>query len=140
MKFETIMRPSEILRQYLLPLFPQADDFEKSEYPIYIDYQFSFKDIGDKRITILQNSSSSPSRFVGNQEYISGNTCDIIVSAQNADEAYTVSQVIKNKLNNSRGLYGVIDIKPMSDIEPLGINAKKYYMFSCAYAIIKEDK
>lgn len=139
MKFQTITRPSEILRQFILPMFPQAENFEKSEYPIYIDYQFNFNDISDKRITILQSTSSGPSRFVGNKEYISGNSCDIIVASASADEAYTVSQVIKRKLNQCRGLYGVVDVQPLTDVEPLGINAKKLYMFTCSYGIIKED-
>lgn len=140
MNFQEITRPSEILRQYILPMFPQnEEDFSKSEYPIYIDYQFKFDGIEDKRITILQSNSSAPSRFIQNREYISGNSCDIIVSCKDANEAYTVSQLIKKKLNKSRGMYGVIDIQPLTDVEPLGINAKKLYMFTCSYGIIKED-
>lgn len=140
MNFEKILRPSEILRQCLLPLFPQnSEDFAKSEYPIYIDYQFNFDSINDKRITILQSNSSAPSRFVENKEYITGNSCDIIVTCKDADEAYTVSQIIKKRLNKTRGLYGIVDIQPLTDIEPLGVNSKKLYMFTCSYGIIKED-
>lgn len=140
MQFETILRPSEILRQCLLPMFPQDEtSVEKSEYPIYIDYSFSFDKTSNKRIVILQSSSAAPNRFIGNDEFVSGASCDIIVSSQNADEAYTISKVIEKKLNQIRNIYGIIDIQPLTGVEPMGINSKGFYMFSCTYGIIKEE-
>ena len=134
------MRSSKILMNYILPYFPQnEDDFEKSEFPIYIDYSISYSDIDTKRIMILQSQSSQPELFLGNKELIRGNTCDIIVASPNADEAYEVSERIFNRLRNCRGEDGIVQIVPINDIEPLGINAKRIYLYTCSFGIIKED-
>lgn len=134
------MRPSKILRECLLPYFPQnKDDFEKSEFPIYIDYSFSYDDVENKRIVILQSNSSSPNVFIGGKELLRGNTCDIIVASKDADEAYEASERIFKRLINCRGDYGIVQIVPIKDIEPLGINSKRFYLFSCSFGIIKED-
>jgi hypothetical protein len=134
------MRPSKILREYLLPYFPQNKaDFEKSEFPIYIDYSFSYDDVNNKRIVILQSNSSAPNVFIGGKELLRGNTCDIIVASKDADEAYEVSNRIFNRLRHCRGEYGVVEILPINDIEPLGINSKRFYLYTCSFGIIKED-
>lgn len=134
------MRPSKIIENYILPYFPQnEDDFEKSEFPIYIDYSFSYNDLNTKRILILQSNSSIPNTFIGNKEILRGNTCDIIVASPDADEAYDVSNKIFNRLRHCRGENGVVQIVPVTDIEPLGINSKRLYLYTCSYGIIKED-
>ena len=134
------MRSSKILMNYILPYFPQnEDDFEKSNFPIYVDYSFEYDSMDTKRIVIVQSNSSVPNLFLGNKELLRGMTCDIIVASPNADEAYEVSERIFNRLRNCRGEDGIVQIVPINDIEPLGINAKRIYLYTCSFGIIKED-
>ena len=134
------MRPSKIFEQLLLPYFPQnKDNFEESKFPIYVDYSFAYEDMDTRRIVILQSNSSAPSIFLGGKEIIRGNTCDIVVASPDADEAYNVSNIIFNRLRSCRNQYGIVQILPLNDVEPLGINSKRIFMYTCSYGILKED-
>lgn len=134
------MRPSKILRELLLSYFPQnEDDFEKSEFPIYVDYSFAYEDMTTKRILILQSNGPAPNTFISGKEIIRGSTCDIVVASPDADEAYTVSNIIFNRLRKVRNDYGILQIVPTTDIEPVGINSKRLYLYTCSFGILKED-
>lgn len=134
------MRPSKIVRELLLPYFPQNEDnFEKSEFPIYVDYSFAYEDMDTRRILILQSNGPAPNIFLGGNEIVRGSTCDIVVASPDADEAYMVSNIIFNRLRKVKNDYGILQIVPTTDIEPVGINSKRIYLYTCSYGILKED-
>lgn len=133
-------KPSEMIRNLISEIIPQnEEDFEKSNFPIYTDYSFQFDDINDKRIIVYQGKTNPPVAFVGDEQMMRLLSCDVVVASADFNESYTISNAIFNYLRKIKGNYGIIRIEASSDIEFLGINAKRLCLYSCSYAIIKEN-
>ena len=97
-------RPSKRIANILSNYFPQEKDFEKSIYPINIDYSVPFSDISKRRIIIYQTNGNNTLTFLGDKEDIRNFTFDVIVASDSADESFCVSNLIRNILKNIKML------------------------------------
>jgi hypothetical protein len=131
------MTLTEQIRDILKPIFPQEKKFEKSQIPIYTNYSLSYQDIDTKRIIIYQGNSLAPQQFIGNKEIIRSLTFDILVACKDIDEGYNISNQIFNYLRKYVDGSNFM-ILPMTDIDTVGFNQKKFYIYTCSYGILKK--
>lgn len=127
-------RPSKRIANILSNYFPQNKDFEKSIFPINIDYSVPFAEISKRRIIIYQTNGNDTLTFLGDKEDIRNFTFDVIVASDSADESFCVSNLIRNVLKKYKDAE-YVRIKPINDISPMGKNAKKLWLYTCSYNI-----
>lgn len=126
---------SEIIRELLSKIFKQKDNVEESELPIYVNYSIPYYEIDKSRIIIYNVDSLSPENFLGNEDILRTQGFSIVVSDKDDKVAFDRQNQIMDYLEHCGSFDDVIDIDAVSDIEPMGINPKKYYLYRCDYLI-----
>ena len=129
-----MIRPSQKIADILSKYFPQEKNFEKSVFPINIDYSIPFSDIDKRRIIIFQTDSRASTNFLGDKESIRNFTFDVIVASTDANESFTVSNMVRNILKKYKD-EEYVRISAIDDVTPLGKNAKKLWLYSCSFNI-----
>ena len=131
-----MIKPSEKIRNILSEVFPQEDDFEKSVFPINIDYSIPFYEIDKKRIIIYQTDGTDSQEFLGDNELLRNFNFEVIVSSYDSNEAFNISNFIYLYLRKYKDS-DYIKITPIGDISPMGQNSKKLWLYGCTYSIMK---
>ena len=129
-----MIRPSQKIANILKEYFPQEKNFERSIFPINIDFSVPFSDIDKRRIIIYQTDGRASMSFLGDKESIRNFTFDVIVASSDADESFTVSNMIRNILKKYKD-EEYVKITPINDITPMGKNAKKLWLYTCSFNI-----
>ena len=128
---------SEIVRPIIARLFPQKENVEDSDIPIYVNYSIPFSDVDKKRIMIYDANALSPQYFLGDQDVLRTQGITIIVADKDSKVAYDRSNLIMDFLTSIKQYGDIVSIRALDDIEPIGFNPKKYYLYKCNYAIIR---
>ena len=128
---------SELVRPIVARLFPQKQNVEDSEVPIYVNYSIPFYDVDKKRIMIYDANGLSPQYFLGDQDILRTQGLTVVVADKDSKVAYDRSNLIMDFLTSIKQYGDVVTIRAIEDIEPLGINPKKYYLYKCNYAITR---
>ena len=129
-----MVRPSQKIANILKEYFPQEKNFEKSVFPINIDYSVPFSDIDKRRIIIFQTDGKASMNFLGDKESIRNFTFDVIVASSDADESFTVSNMIRNILKKYKD-EEYVRISALDDVTPMGKNVKKLWLYTCSFNI-----
>ncbi len=128
---------SEIIREYLKRLFKQKSDVEKSDIPIYVNYSVPFYEIDKKRIMVYDENTMAPRTFLGDNEILRVQGFSVVVADNNSKVAYDRANSIMEYLTAINQDGNIVTIRAISDIEYLGINPKKYFLYSCDYSITR---
>lgn len=128
---------SEIVRPIIARLFPQKENVEDSDIPIYVNYSIPFSDVDKKRIMIYDANALSPKYFLGDQDVLRTQGITIIVADKDSKVAYDRSNLIMDFLTSIKQYGDIVSIRAIDDIEPVGFNPKKYYLYKCNYSIIR---
>ena len=130
-----MIKPSEKIRDILSSVFPQNKDFEKSPFPINVDYSVPFYDIDKRRIIVYQTDGARPQEFIGGEQLLRGINFDIVVASPDSNESFNISNFILNYLRKYKD-DEYVKITPVKDITPMGQNTKKLWLYNCTYNIL----
>ena len=128
---------SELVRPIVARLFPQKENVEDSDVPIYVNYSIPFYDVDKKRIMIYDANGLQPQYFLGDSEHLRTQGVTVVVADKDSKVAYNRANLIMDFLTSIKQQGDIVTIRAIDDIEPLGINPKKYYLYKCNYAIIR---
>lgn len=131
-----MIKPSEKIRNILSEVFPQNKNFEKSPFPINIDYSLPFYEIDKKRIIVYQTDGLDSQEFIGDEQLIRNFKFEVVVASNDSNEAFNISNFIYNYLRKYKDSE-YIKITPVGDISPMGQNSKKMWLYACTYSIMK---
>lgn len=126
---------SEIVRTYLSRMFKQKRTVETSDIPIYVNYSVPFYEIDKKRIMVYDSNGLSPQYFLGDSEIIRTQAFIVIVADKDSKTAYERLNDITEYLTSINQDGEIITIRQVDDIEPIGINPNKYYLYRCSFAL-----
>lgn len=128
---------SEIVRPIIARLFPQEENVEDSKVPIYVNYSIPFSDVDKERIMIYDANALSPKYFLGDTDILRTQGLTVVVAHKESKVAYDRSNLIMDFLTSIKQYGDIVSIRAIDDIEPIGFNPKKYYLYKCNYAIIR---
>lgn len=131
-----MIRPSEKIRDILSEVFPQKKNFEKSAFPINIDYSVPFHEIDKKRIIVYHADGAKPQEFIGNEQLLRGINFEVVVASPSPTEAFNISNFIFGYLRKYKDSE-YVKITPIDDVTPMGQNSKKLWLYGCSYNILK---
>ena len=86
-----MIKPSEKIRDILSSVFPQKKDFEKSPFPINVDYSLPFYEIDKRRIIVYQTDGARLQEFIGGEQLLRGINFDIVVASADSNESFNIS-------------------------------------------------
>lgn len=126
---------SETARELLKQIFPQEEEVQESSMPIYVNYSVPFYEVDSPRIIIYDNATVAPRYFLGDSEVIRTQGFNIVVADKDSKVAYDRLNTIAIYLKSKKQIDDIIQIRITDDIEPIGINTKKYYLYSCNFVM-----
>ena len=128
---------SELVRPIVARLFPQKENVEDSKVPIYVNYSIPFSEVDKERIMIYDANALSPQYFLGDQDILRTQGLTVIVAHKDSKEAYNRSNLIMDFITGVKQYGDIVSIRAIDDIEPMGFNPKKYYLYKCNFAITR---
>ena len=126
---------SMIARDLLARVFKQAKNVENSEIPIYVNYSIPYDNIDKRRIIIYDTDTLMPANFLGNKDVIRTQSFSVVVSDLDSQTAYDRANTILEYLEGVAQEGDIVDIDAINDIELMGMNEKKYYLYRCDYIL-----
>ena len=128
---------SELVRPIVARLFPQDENVENSKVPIYVNYSIPFSDVDKERVMIYDANALSPQYFLGDKDILRNQGITVIVAHKDSKVAYDRSNLIMDFLTTIKQYGEIVSIRAIEDIEPIGFNPKKYYLYKCNYIITR---
>jgi hypothetical protein len=128
---------SETARELLKQIFPQAEEVQESSMPIYVNYSVPFYEFDSPRVVIYDSATVAPRYFLGDNEVIRTQGFNIVVADKDSKVAYDRLNTIAVYLKSKKQIDDIIQIRITDDIEPMGINSKKYYLYSCNFVMYR---